>query len=83
MKVYVYKEYCGSEAFGDECIMIFAHRQDAVDHMEARFHSYLEEIGADTEEDAMSIDAIDDDFICVHRWNEDHFFTVEEQKVWQ
>lgn len=75
MKVYVYKEYCDTEAYGEEYIEVFEDFDDAKKFLKERVEGYFE-----TEWENVSIDSDDtfeEDYVSIYDGNGATFWIIE------
>lgn len=84
MKVYVYKEFCDSEAYGEEIIKVYASKEDALKKLRNRVEEYCE---CPFEDIPTKFDLDDDDltlredYVSMYVGKGYAFWIVEEKTV--
>ncbi len=83
MNVYVYKEFCDGEAYGEEIIEVYESREDALKKLRERVEEYCECPFEDipTKFDLDDGDEIREDYVSMYVGKGVAFWIVEEKTV--
>ncbi len=91
MKIYIYKEFCDSEAYGEEIIKAFAEKEAALGHLRGRVETYYgvswenipDECGweYDPHEGYSTDNTFKNNYVSISDGNCTRFWVVEEQDI--
>ena len=84
--VYLYKEYCDSDAYGEELIMVFSEKESAKKVLKERFCEQnevqsIEEFIRSMGENLDEMDTVSDDYISISTGNGCMYWVIETHDV--
>lgn len=81
-KVYVYKEYCDKDAYGEEIIKVYARKEKAKTRLKERVEcEYNLSFAEIQKEIAEEDDTVSDTYVSIHNGDGTTFWIVEEKEI--
>ena len=78
-RLYVYKEYCDEDAYGEEIIELYEDREDAIRHLREQVEAFFD---CDFEDVSyMDEDTVQPDYVSISNGDCCHFFMVKDHAV--